>query len=432
MTHLGGAAEAQAILDPILARAVPVLAVAGNMDREGVRQCIGERGIDLHARGVLRGPSASWASGAAPRLRSARPGSCRTRRPRGVLRRDLRRFAKPRSRCSFRTRRPATRRSTGASHGLHVGSRPVQDFLLTASVDLCLCGHIHEAWGEDHVGKTHCVNIGPFKNGRYALSPLTGAGFSHMEEDMNTQGLSAVANSVRSLSIDAVEKANSGHPGLPLGCAELGALRLRRASEPLAARSPMAQPRQIRPFRGARVHAAVFPAASVRLRSEPRGHQGLPPIGLAHPGSPRMGHGRPGSKPPAGPLGQGISNAIGMAIAERMLAAKFNTPKHTIVDHYIYVLASDGDMMEGVAVGGGIPCGPPRRRASSSSSTIRTRSPSKARPTLAFSEDVLKRYEGYGWRTLSGSMYDYRRHLRAWSSRRKRPVTSRRSSSSSP
>ena len=164
---------------------------------------------------------------------------------------------------------------------------------------------------------------------------------------MNIQALSAVANSVRSLSIDAVEKANSGHPGLPLGCAELGALRLRRASESLAARSSLAQSRQIRPFRGAWLHAVVLAPPPVGIRPEPRGHQGLPPTGLTNPGHPEWGV-TPGVEVTGGPLGQGISNAIGMAIAERILAAKFNTTAHTIVDHCVYVLASDGDMMEGV------------------------------------------------------------------------------------
>jgi Icc-related predicted phosphoesterase len=58
---------------------------------------------------------------------------------------------------------------------LHVGSGPVRDFLLAGSVNLCICGHIHEARGEDILGKAQCVNVGPFKNGRYALIAIDGA-----------------------------------------------------------------------------------------------------------------------------------------------------------------------------------------------------------------------------------------------------------------
>ena len=59
--------------------------------------------------------------------------------------------------------------------GLHVGSEAVREFILSGAVDLCLCGHIHEASGEDTVGKTPCVNLGPFKNGRYALVTIDGS-----------------------------------------------------------------------------------------------------------------------------------------------------------------------------------------------------------------------------------------------------------------
>ena len=94
-----------------------------------------------------------------------------------------------------------------------------------------------------------------------------------------------------------------------------------------------------------------------------------------------------------GPLGQGFSNAVGMAIAERILAAKFNTSSRTVIDHYTYVLASDGDMMEGVAseaasIAGHLKLGKPIAFYDSNQITI------EASTTLAFSEDVLKRYEG--------------------------------------
>ena len=94
-----------------------------------------------------------------------------------------------------------------------------------------------------------------------------------------------------------------------------------------------------------------------------------------------------------------------MAIAERMLAAKFNTPARTVIDHYTYVLASDGDMMEGVAseacsLAGHLGLGKLIVFYDSNKITI------EGSTDLAFSENVLKRFEGYGWQTLSGDMYD--------------------------
>jgi transketolase len=127
-------------------------------------------------------------------------------------------------------------------------------------------------------------------------------------------------------------------------------------------------------------------------------------LGSRTPGHPEWGV-TPGVEATGGPLGQGLSNAVGMAIAERFLASRFNTDTHTIIDHTSYVLASDGDMMEGVAseaasIAGHLGLGKLIVFYDSNSITI------EGSTSLAFSESVLKRYEGYGWRTMSGSMYD--------------------------
>ncbi|HUJ76037.1 MAG TPA: transketolase, partial [bacterium] len=127
-------------------------------------------------------------------------------------------------------------------------------------------------------------------------------------------------------------------------------------------------------------------------------------LGSRTPGHPEWGL-TPGVEATGGPLGQGISNAVGMAIAERILASKFNTPTRTVVDHYTYVLASDGDMMEGVAseacsLAGHLGLGKLIVFYDSNRITI------EGSTDLAFSENVLKRFEGYGWQTLSGDMYD--------------------------
>jgi transketolase len=132
--------------------------------------------------------------------------------------------------------------------------------------------------------------------------------------------------------------------------------------------------------------------------------RGFRQLGSKTPGHPEFGW-TPGVEATAGPLGQGLANGVGMAIAERMLAAKFNTGAHTVVDHWTWVLASDGDMMEGVAseaasLAGHLKLGRLIVFYDSNRITI------EGSTDLAFSEDVLARFASYGWRTMDGSMYD--------------------------
>ena len=225
-----------------------------------------------------------------------------------------------------------------------------------------------------------------------------------MEEEMNLTALTAVANSVRSLSIDAVEKAKSGHPGLPMGCAELGAWLY---GEQLA-HWPQ-DPHWINRDRfvlsaghGCMLLYSMLHLSGYDLSLDDV--RGFRQLGSRTPGHPEWGV-TPGVEATGGPLGQGLSNAVGMAIAERILAAKFNTPTRTVIDHHVYVLASDGDMMEGVAseassLAGHLGLGKLIVFYDSNHITI------EGSTDLAFSENVLTRYEGYGWRTFSGSMYD--------------------------
>jgi transketolase len=226
-----------------------------------------------------------------------------------------------------------------------------------------------------------------------------------MEEEMNLTALSAVANSVRSLTIDAIEKSKSGHPGLPMGCAELGAL----VYGELLSHFP-GDPKWLNRDRFvlsaghgcmllySLLHLSGYDLSLDDIRS-------FRQLGSRTPGHPEWDL-TPGIEATAGPLGQGLANGVGMAIAERMLAAKFNTPRHAVIDHHTYVLASDGDMMEGVAseaasLAGHLGLGKLIVFYDSNRITI------EGSTDLAFSENVLKRYEGYGWRTLSGSMYDF-------------------------
>ena len=221
---------------------------------------------------------------------------------------------------------------------------------------------------------------------------------------MNLTALQAVANSVRSLTIDAVEKPKSGHPGLPMGCAELGALVY---GELLSHWPKDPQWANRDRFVLSAGHGCMLLYSLLHLSGYDLSLDDIKSfrqLGSRTPGHPEWGH-TPGVEATGGPLGQGISNAVGMAIAERMLAAKFNTPKRTVVDHFTYVLASDGDMMEGVAseassLAGHLGLGKLIVFYDSNRITI------EGSTDLAFSENVLKRFEGYGWQTLSGDMYD--------------------------
>jgi transketolase len=221
---------------------------------------------------------------------------------------------------------------------------------------------------------------------------------------MDLNALSAAANSVRSLTIDAIEKSKSGHPGLPMGCAELGAL----VYGELLRHHPQ-DPAWIDRDRFvlsaghgcmllySLLHLSGYDLSLDEIKS-------FRQLGSKTPGHPEWGL-TPGVEATAGPLGQGLGNGVGMAIAERILAAKFNTSSLALIDHWTYVLASDGDMMEGVAseaasLAGHLRLGRLIVFYDSNRITI------EGSTDLAFSEDVLKRFEGYGWRALSGSMYD--------------------------
>ena len=154
-------------------------------------------------------------------------------------------------------------------------------------------------------------------------------------------------NAIRALSMDAVEAANSGHPGTPMALAPVAYMLWNRhlSHDPA---DPLGGPRPVRAVVRPCLDAAVRAAAPLRIRSPARRHAALPAVGLADPGPSRDGH-TPGVETTTGPLGQGIGNAAGMAIAERVLAAHFNRPGHPIIDHRTWALVSDGDLMEGVS-----------------------------------------------------------------------------------
>jgi transketolase len=204
---------------------------------------------------------------------------------------------------------------------------------------------------------------------------------------------------IRGLSMDAVQAANSGHPGTPMALAPLGwALfsELRRHDP--------ANPEW--PDRDRFVlscgHASMLQYALLHLSGYAvslKDIRNFRQWGSLTPGHPES-HVTPGVETTTGPLGQGIGNGVGMAMAERHLAARFNKPGHTLFDHRTWVIASDGDIMEGVAseaasIAGHLKLGKLVVFWDDNEITI------DGRTDLTFSEDVLARYASYGWHTES-------------------------------
>jgi len=155
-------------------------------------------------------------------------------------------------------------------------------------------------------------------------------------------------NTIRMLAVDAIEKAKSGHPGLPLGAAPMAYVLWTRHLKHNPA-NPRWFDRDRFVLSGG--HGSMLLYALLHLTGydisleEIKSFRQWGSRTAGHPES----HVTPGVEVTTGPLGQGLSNAVGMAIAEAHLAARYNRPGHLVVDHYTYVIASDGDLMEGVA-----------------------------------------------------------------------------------
>lgn len=205
-------------------------------------------------------------------------------------------------------------------------------------------------------------------------------------------------NTLRFLAVDAVEKANSGHPGTPMEAAGLGYVLWTR----ILNHTP---------------HAPQWPNRDRFVLS--CGHASMLLYGLLHltgydlslddlknfrqwnsktPGHPEAGH-TAGVETTTGPLGQGFANGVGMAIAERFLATRFNRPGFPIVDHDVWAFVSDGDLMEGISseaasLAGHLKLGQLKYVYLDNAITI------EGSTNLAFSEDVGRRFESFGWKVL--------------------------------
>jgi transketolase len=203
-------------------------------------------------------------------------------------------------------------------------------------------------------------------------------------------------NTIRTLSIDAVQKADSGHPGTPLGAAPMAYVLWTRhlRHNPTNPKWPDRDR-----FILSAGHASMLLYSLLFLTGYDLNIDDIKQFrqwGSRTPGHPEYGV-VPGVEVTTGPLGQGVGNAVGLAIAERWLATVFNRPGHEVVNHHTYVMASDGDMMEGVAaeaasIAGQFRLGRLIVLYDANQITL------SATADVTFGEDVGARFQAYGWR----------------------------------
>ena len=202
-------------------------------------------------------------------------------------------------------------------------------------------------------------------------------------------------NTIRTMAMDAVEKAQSGHPGMPMGAAPMAYVLWTRFLRHNP-RNPD-WPNRDR-FVLSAGHGSMLLYALLHLTGYDLPLDELRQFrqwGSKTPGHPEHGL-TPGVEATTGPLGQGFGNGVGMAIAERYLAAYFNRPGHPIVDHFTYAIVSDGDLMEGVAseaasLAGHLKLGKLIYLYDDNRVTI------DGSTDLAFTENVTQRFAAYGW-----------------------------------
>ncbi len=209
-----------------------------------------------------------------------------------------------------------------------------------------------------------------------------------------------LANALRALAMDAVQKANSGHPGMPMGMAEIAEvvwnrhLRFNPCNPDWPDRDR---------FVLSNGHGSMLLYALLHLSGFDLPMSELQRFRQLHsktPGHPEYGM-TPGVETTTGPLGQGLANSVGMALAEKMLAAEFNRPGHPIVDHHTYVFLGDGCLMEGIS-----------HEACSLAGTLRLGKLIALYDDNGisidghvqgwFTDDTTRRFEAYGWHVISG------------------------------
>ena len=209
-----------------------------------------------------------------------------------------------------------------------------------------------------------------------------------------------LANAIRVLSMDAVQKANSGHPGAPMGMADIAEVLWNEYLN----HNPQDPnwPNRDR-FVLSNGHGSMLLYALLHLSGYDVSMEDIQAFRSLHsktPGHPEYGL-TPGVETTTGPLGQGVANAVGMAIAERILAFQFNRDQFPIIDHYTYVFLGDGCMMEGVSheacsLAGTLGLGKLIAVYDDNGISI------DGKIVSWFSDDTAKRFEAYGWHVISG------------------------------
>ncbi|WP_077999845.1 transketolase [Edwardsiella tarda] len=209
-----------------------------------------------------------------------------------------------------------------------------------------------------------------------------------------------LANAIRALSMDAVQKAKSGHPGAPMGMADIAEVLWRDYMNHNPANPHWADRDRFVLSNG---HGSMLIYSLLHLTGYDLPMSELENFRQLHsktPGHPEYGY-TPGVETTTGPLGQGIANAVGMAIAERTLAAQFNRPGHDIVDHFTYAFMGDGCMMEGIShevcsLAGTLKLGKLIAFYDDNGISI------DGHVDGWFTDDTAKRFEAYGWHVVRG------------------------------
>ncbi len=202
-------------------------------------------------------------------------------------------------------------------------------------------------------------------------------------------------NTIRMLSVDMVQQANSGHPGMPMGAAPMAYVLWTQflRHNPNHPQWPDRDRFVLSAGHGSALLYSLLHLTGYDLPIEEL--KRFRQWGSKTPGHPEYRE-TPGVECTAGPLGQGFGNGVGMAMAERFLAARFNRPGHEIVNHYTYAIVSDGDLMEGIAseaasLAGHLRLGKLIYLYDNNFITL------AGETRLTFTEDVCKRFEAYGW-----------------------------------
>ena len=222
--------------------------------------------------------------------------------------------------------------------------------------------------------------------------------------DYNLELHRQAASTIRGLTMDAVQKAGEGHPGMPMGTADIAVVLWTQflRHNPQNPHWPDRDRFVLSAGHGSMLLYSLLHLSGYDLPLEEL--KNFRQWDSKTPGHPEYGH-TVGVETTTGPLGQGITNAVGMALAERWLAARFNRPGYDIVNHHTYVIAGDGDLMEGVSqeaasLAGHLGLGKLIVMYDDNHITI------DGTTDIAFTEDVMARFTAYGWHTQKVDGHD--------------------------